>query len=405
MDLRSFEKRKREHIRLSLNEESQSLYSNGLDRIQLTHEALPDLNLNEVSISQEVFGEVLETPFFVSSMTGGWEESESLNLQLAEACERRSWLMGVGSQRGELECRAKAREWKNIRKLCSNVHLMGNLGLSQLIETPVSEVERLVEVLEAKAMVIHLNSLQEALQKEGTPRFFGGVKALSGLVKSLSVPVVVKETGCGFSKETLKRLNGIGLYAVDLSGMGGTHWGRIEGKRNPEQSFLSGIGETFASWGITTADSLMESQTVERDYQIWASGGLQTGLDAAKALAMGAHIAGFGKCVLKALMEGEEILNKFMAQVEYALRVSLFCTGSENIKALQVSEKWKKSLKIKNFLKALKGFSKLNYFERLDRLKAMGFLNSRQSLFLKSGGGGLSTDLAENLIENVIWLF
>ena len=336
-----FEKRKQEHMVLSLRDHVESNISTGLEDISLVHEALPDLNFDEVSLSQQTLGKQLGTPFFVSSMTGGWEESEKWNTKLAKICEKRSWVMGAGSQRGELEDPRKSKEWRNIRQACPDLILLGNIGLAQIISTPLAKIEQLVESLQAQAMQVHLNPLQEALQHEGTPFFKGGLQALKVLIKELSVPVILKETGCGFSKKTLERVNNQGLYAVDVSGLGGTHWGKLEGKRLPDGDFREGIGETFASWGVRTCDSLLYSREEKRDFKLWASGGLRNGLDAAKALALGAELVGFGKPILQALHKSEESLEQLMSKLEYELKVSLFCTGSSCIKDLR--DKWKKN--------------------------------------------------------------
>ena len=337
---KSFEKRKRSHISLSLKDYSQSQISTGFQNIRLQHESIPDLNFSEVSIHQKWQKRFLKTPFFLSSMTGGWSGSEALNLKLAKACEKHSWIMGVGSQRAQLFDSSKGREWKSIRKACPKLTILGNLGLSQALKTPLKQILSLVESLEAQGMIIHLNPLQEALQKEGTPDFRGGLKTLKRLVRELSVPLIVKETGCGFSRKTLDRLTDIGLSAVDISGLGGTHWGRIEGIRYDKTHFLSGIGETFSSWGVTTLQTLLYSREKSRDYDLWVSGGLRTGLDAAKALALGACLIGFGQPILKALYTGEDILDQTMSRLEYELKVCLFCTGSTNIEQLQKSKKW-----------------------------------------------------------------
>ena len=335
-----FEDRKKSHFFLSLDSDSQALSSTGFDKVQLIHSALPDLDIEQVSIQQKWRQHLLQTPFFVSSMTGGWSDSLSFNLKLAKACENRSWIMAVGSQRGQLEDSRKAKEWRQIRKACPKLILLGNLGLPQLLKVSLKQVLSLVDSLQAQGMIIHLNPLQEALQKEGTAQFKGGLKAIKKLVKESPVPVLVKETGCGFSRETLEQLTNIGLAVVDISGLGGTHWGRIEGRRyNRGEAFFK-IGDTFSSWGISTAQSLIYGCKKPRDYELWASGGLRTGLDSAKALAIGASWTGFGQIILKALHESETALDQLMSRLEYELKVSLFCAGSANIQELQRTKKW-----------------------------------------------------------------
>lgn len=335
-----FENRKRDHIRLSLSDQNQAIGESGLDRIALIHEALPELDLAQVSLSQTSLKKKHATPFLVSSMTAGHDRSTELNVLLARACEARGWRMGVGSQRRELGDAAAAKEWRDLRKRAPKVALLGNLGLAQLIQSKTSSVEKLVENLEASAMIIHLNALQECLQPEGTPNFRGGLKAIEKLCKTLSVPVIVKETGCGFSRATLKRLKSVGVAAVDVSGLGGTHWGRIEGARNVDASVMFEAAKSLASWGISTVDSVAEAVDLKPKYEIWASGGVRSGLDAAKLLAMGSNTVGFAKPVLEAALNGEEALLHRMSVFEYELKTVLFCTGAKNIAELQDKKVW-----------------------------------------------------------------
>lgn len=337
----SFEKRKQSHFSLSLNKNSQSSKSSDFDQIQLLHEALPEINLDQVSIEQSWQGQALKTPFFACSMTAGWSDSLSFNLKLAKACEKHSWIMGIGSQRGQLFDDSKTEECKKIRQACPQAIILANIGITQAIDLPLKNLMLLITSLQAQALTLHLNPLQEALQKEGTPQFKSGLQTIKKLVKNLPCPIIIKETGCGFSKNTLDMLTDIGVAAIDVSGRGGTHWGRIEGERYQKTDFQFGIGELFSSWGISTVDSLMHSQSKPRDYELWASGGCKSGLDAAKAIAIGAQRVGFANILLKALQLGEETLDKLMSRLAYELKISLFCTGSASLKELQSSKKWK----------------------------------------------------------------
>lgn len=335
-----FEGRKVDHIRLSLDTKNQADGLSGLDQVHLEHEALPDLDFSEISIQVQSLGQDLLTPFLVSSMTAGHADSTSLNLLMASACAERGWRMGVGSQRRELSEPEVASEWRQIRQLVPRVQLLGNLGISQLIRTETDQVEALVEALEAKAMIIHLNALQECLQPEGTPNFKGSLKAIERLCQTLSVPVVIKETGCGFSAATLARLKNIGVAAVDISGLGGTHWGRIEGDRNHASNIRRAAAESLASWGIPTVESMRNALALEVDYEIWASGGVRSGLDAAKLLAMGAQTVGFAMPILNAALLGERELLHKMSVLEYELKTALFCTGCSSVADLQSKKVW-----------------------------------------------------------------
>jgi len=331
----SYSQRKQDHINLALKEKNVQC-ENGLSKLRLIHEALPELNWDDVHLSTSFLGRKVPTPFFVSSMTGGFSSAVEINSVIAKACAGRGWMMGVGSQRKGLENSKALEEWIEIKNKFPEVLFLGNLGLSQLIHTPLEKVETLVRALGAVAMVIHTNSLQECLQPEGTPRFKGGLESLKGLSENLSVPVILKETGCGFSYKTLESLCGLGLKAVDISGYGGTHWGRIEGQRSLEDSIQFRASQTFALWGNSTIKSLYYAKSISPDYKIWASGGIRSGLDAAKSIALGADAVGFAMPALqKAIQGGMDLLIDWMGQIEYELKIALFCLGATKIKDIK----------------------------------------------------------------------
>lgn len=329
-----FEQRKRDHIELALDAKHQSHEHNLFDDYQFTHEAIPNLDFSMVNIALENYASHWSKPFFISSMTAGHENAAIINRNLMAACQERSWAMGVGSQRRELTDKNAFMEWASIRKNYPDVFLMANLGLAQVITTPLSQLQSLVDVLQAQAFIIHCNPLQEVIQPEGTPNFFGAWDAIDNLVAHLHVPVVVKETGCGFSTQTIERLNQRGIYAIDISGMGGTHWGRIEGSRTRDHQLLKQVAKTYANWGVPTAKILAESRNMLLQSQLWASGGIRHGLDAAKAIAMGATRVGIAKPVLAAAIESTDAVLMVMDTYEYELKVAMFCTGCKNIKAL-----------------------------------------------------------------------
>lgn len=333
-----FESRKQDHIRYALDAKNEASGLSGLDHVGLWHEPLPELDFSEINISQKTFGHQLSTPFLVSSMTAGHRAAPALNQMLAEACGARGWMMGVGSQRRELFDPEAAQEWTRIRKAAPKTVLLGNIGLSQLIESKPEEIKRLANNLEAAAMIVHLNPLQECLQPEGTPRFRGGLQALEQLCKTLSVPVVVKETGCGFGPKTLTRLRDVGIHAVDVSGFGGTHWGRIEGDRAQQDPVRAVAAQTFQNWGVSTLDSMIAARATQLPFAIWGSGGVRSGLDAAKLLALGAAVVGFAKPVLAAALTGVNTLDQMMQTIEFELRIALFCSGCANISDLQTKD-------------------------------------------------------------------
>lgn len=332
-----FEQRKADHIRLSLDPQTEATGLTGLDKITLCHEALPDIDFDDVSLNTVQLGKPVKTPFLVSSMTAGHKDALLINERLMACAQTQNWAMGIGSQRKEL-FNAKAHlEWLNLRKKFPKLRLFGNIGIAQVITSQTSDIQRLVDNLEADAMQIHLNPLQECIQGEGTPQFKGGYQAIETLCKALNVPVVIKETGCGISKSTMKRLNNTGIKALDISGLGGTHWGRIEGLRtkNLQQQQAA---HTFKNWGINTYHSLLSARTLNLDYEIWGSGGIRNGLDSAKLLALGATTVGFARPMLEAAIKSEEAIINYMQTIEFELKTALFCTGHANIQKLQENE-------------------------------------------------------------------
>ena len=340
-NLDEFTQRKKEHIQLALKTKHQARGKNSFQKIQLMHSALPEMDFSDVNISTKIFGKDIATPFIVSGMTGGWEGSLSINETIAQCCEKRGWVMGVGSQRRQMFDPEAGSEWRQIRKKHPKLILLGNIGLSQLIKTDLTIIEKLVSSLSADGMVIHTNPLQEALQVEGTPEFKGGLKAVKKLCQQLSVPVILKETGCGFSEKTFKQLSETNLLAVDISGYGGTHWGRIEGSRTPQEHPLYDQAKAFKHWGISTVDSLLFARKVKKSYEIWASGGIKNGCDAAKALALGASRIGLAKIIMEAALQGIETLEQQMARLEQELKIALFCTSCKTIEEMKQFTEWR----------------------------------------------------------------
>lgn len=327
-DYRQFEKRKQDHINLALMPVNQSSELNELDSISLTHEALPNLNFDDIDISTTRFNKKEPKPFIVSSMTAGHQGALDINRRLMDACTQSQWAMGVGSQRRELTDKEAFHEWAALRREFPYVNLYSNLGIAQIIHTSLGAIQSLVDVLQAKALIIHCNPLQECIQPEGTTHFRGSWEALENLAKVLSSPLIVKETGCGFSKESLRRLNNIGVAAVDVSGLGGTHWGRIEGHRAGHDAMRKRTAETFRNWGITTLQSVKDAAIMKPHFEIWGSGGVRHGLDAAKIFALGASTVGFAGPMLKAALHSPTEVVAQMDIIEYELKTAMFCTNS-----------------------------------------------------------------------------
>ncbi|KTD11580.1 isopentenyl pyrophosphate isomerase [Legionella gratiana] len=323
-----FEQRKQDHIKLALMPENQTTDLSTLDNIDLVHEALPDLNFDDVSIEGTRFGQAVKKPFLISSMTAGHRRAKHINRNLIEACAQNDWAMGVGSQRRELTDPKAAFEWQHLRQDFPEVHLYSNLGIAQLIETSITDILRLTDALQANALIIHCNPLQECMQPEGTTTYKGCWNALTNLVKNLPLPIIVKETGCGFSRETMIRLNDIGIAAIDVGGLGGTHWGRIEGHRAIHDPIRQQAAITFRNWGIDTATSVRLAMELKPSYEIWGSGGVTNGLNAAKLFALGATTVGYARPLLEAALKSSAQVSLCMQTIEYELKVAMFCTGS-----------------------------------------------------------------------------
>lgn len=331
-----FEQRKVSHIQHSLSDSVQTPHLSDLNRVHLVHEALPDFDFNEIDTRCSFFGYQAQYPLFISSMTAGHKAGTQVNETLARAAESHGWLMGVGSQRRELTDSEAFREWVGLRKVAPRAALLGNIGISQIITSTTDQIRALVEGLEARALIVHLNPLQEVLQLEGTPYFRGGLQALERLCGALPVPVIVKEVGCGISSSTAKRLQSAGVSVIDVAGLGGTHWGRIEGLRAQSSNGTSNlkfqVSETFKNWGLGLIESLLQVKSVADSCQVWASGGVRSGLDAAKLLATGASNVGLAQPILQALMEaGPEGLELKMQQVQLELKIAMFCSGSRTL--------------------------------------------------------------------------
>lgn len=320
--------RKAAHLNICQTTDVSSDGSAGWDSIQLPHHAAPELDFDAVSLTTKFLGQTYECPFLISSMTGGSPEGEALNAQLARFAEARGLPMGVGSQRVALENRSA--DFFSLRKVAPKARLFANLGLVQMnYGVSVDDCAWLVEKLEAQALILHLNPLQEAIQREGDRNFSNLLKRIGEIKKRVSVPVILKETGCGLDATTCRRAKNEGVDALDIAGLGGTHWGFIEGLRDEKRRAL---GEMFRSWGIPTVQALAEArEAVGDELPIIASGGLRHGLDAAKALFMGANFVGMAMPFLKKASEGEKALHDFLDLQKEALRIALFCCGMRDV--------------------------------------------------------------------------
>ncbi len=321
--------RKLEHIQLALEERMQH-GSRFFDHYDFVHEALPEMDMAAIDVSVDFLGKPLAAPLLISCMTGGTESSAVINRNLAAAAERAGIALGVGSQRKALEDMATAATFE-VRDVAPTVPLLANLGAVQLnYGFGIEECRRAVEMISADALALHLNPLQEAIQPEGQCDFSGLLPKIAELVHELEVPVVVKEIGCGISGATARRLFDAGVRIVDSAGLGGTSWARIEAVRASDHE----IGELFADWGVPTCDSIRQLAAIG-GLTVIGSGGVRSGLDAAKALHLGADLVGLAQPFLEAAMESAERVYERIQRTVQELRITMFCAGARDLAELR----------------------------------------------------------------------
>ena len=328
-------KRKEGHIEAVLSGEANARdVSAGFDRVRFEHCALPELDLNEIDLSTRFLGKPLCLPFLISSMTGGHAHAATINAVLAEAAETLGIALGVGSQRVALSGGGLEGTDRSLRRFAPNVPLFGNMGAAQLREFGTDAMRRAVDMIDADALIIHLNPLQEALQARGDTRWSGLLAQLEALCATLPVPVIVKEVGFGISVPVARRLTDCGVAAIDVAGAGGTSWSAVEGRMasDPAQAALA---EIYRDWGIPTATALRDIHEAMPQLPLIGSGGVRHGLDAAKAIRLGATLVGQAGPLLRAAIAGLEPLMAHFALLEQGLRLACFATGSPDLAALR----------------------------------------------------------------------
>ena len=330
--------RKADHIRICLDENVQcQQLTTGLEGYRFRHTCLPELDWQEIDLSTNFLGQSLGAPVLISSMTGGTEDAHRINLRLAAVAQTYGLAMGVGSQRVAVE-NPDLMQTFSVRRVAPDIVLMANLGAVQLnYSYGVDQCRQVVDSLEANALILHLNPLQEAVQSRGDTNFKGLLNKIESVCRQLPVPVIAKEVGNGISAPMVKRLLEAGIAAVDVAGAGGTSWARVESERatDPVQRRL---GQTFADWGIPTADCIIAARQVAPQLPLIASGGLRNGLDAAKTLALGANVAGLAFPFLRAASQSEDAVAALAEVLLAELKTVLFCTGQATVDALRQNE-------------------------------------------------------------------
>ncbi len=312
----------------------QSGLTTGLEKFRFEHNPLPELDLNEVTTELGFLGRNLNAPLLISSMTGGTDRAAQINRNLATAAQERRIAMGLGSQRVAIEDPARADTFA-VRSLAPDVLLLANLGAVQLnYGYGADQAQRAVDMIEADALVLHFNPLQEALQPEGDVNFGDLLPKIEALCAALAVPVIAKEVGWGISAGAARRLIEAGVSAIDVAGAGGTSWSQVEMHRatDPEQAALAA---EFVGWGIPTADAVQQIRQAMPDLPLIASGGLRGGLDLAKSIALGADLGGMAGPFLRAAAESDEAVVRLIDHTQRVLRVAMFATGSRDLAALR----------------------------------------------------------------------
>ena len=329
--------RKADHLRICLEDDVQfNRLTNGLDKYRFDHACLPELNLKEIDLSTKFLGKTLKAPLLISSMTGGTERAKTINSRLAIAAQKHGLAMGVGSQRIAVENPQVAHTFA-MRSLAPDAMLLANLGAVQLNYTyGLEQCLRVVDILQADALILHLNPLQECIQPHGDTNFKGLLGKIERLCQQIDVPVIAKEVGNGISQKMATRLIEAGVNAIDVAGAGGTSWAKVEGER-AENELQRRLGNTFANWGIATADCIVQIRAAYPELPLIASGGLRNGMEVAKAIALGADLGGLAFPFLKAASESEAAIDELIELLIAELKTVLFCTGNGNLAELKRS--------------------------------------------------------------------
>lgn len=327
----SIKDRKKDHVDLTVSGDVNYRQHTGFEGYRFIHNALPEVNTEEVTTEISFLGRTFAFPLFISSMTGGYTEAGAVNAVIAEFCENYNLPFGVGSQRVMLENKEEVSSFSVVRDRAPSAFIASNIGGAQLIGSlSKDKINLLIDSIEADAVIIHLNPLQELMQPEGDRNFKGIEAGIGQLVKEVSVPVIVKETGAGISGEVAERLLNRGVDVIDISGAGGTSWARVENKRKKQ----AGGEQAFDDWGNTTLQCLLEVQTLkdEYDFELIASGGIRSSFDVIKSLCLGANFSASAQPVIKAVVnDGYEGLEKLFLAWKKQAKTIMALTGCDTL--------------------------------------------------------------------------
>jgi isopentenyl-diphosphate Delta-isomerase len=334
----STKQRKADHIRICLEEDVQFRASSGLEKYRFTHHCLPEIDYADLDIKTTFLGKPLGAPLLISSMTGGTTQAQQINQRLAEVAQIYGLAMGVGSQRVAIEQTNTASTFQ-VRSIAPDILLFANLGAVQLnYGYGLEQCQRAVDLMQADALILHINPLQECIQPQGDLNFSGLLAKIAAVCEKLSVPVIAKEVGNGISGAMAKQLVDVGIQAIDVAGAGGTSWSLVESQRAPN-ALLRELGKTFGDWGTPTAECLIEIQQAYPQLPVIASGGLRNGLDVAKAIGLGAGLAGMALPFLQAADISTEAVIDRVELLLAELKTAMFCTGSHQLTELRQAGK------------------------------------------------------------------
>jgi isopentenyl-diphosphate Delta-isomerase len=326
----STKQRKADHIRICLEEDVQFRASSGLEKYHFTHRCLPEIDYADLDIKTTFLGKSLGAPLLISSMTGGTAQAQQINQRLAAVAQTYGLAMGVGSQRVAIE-QAQTAPTFQVRSIAPDILLFANLGAVQLnYGYGAEQCQKAVDLLQADALILHINPLQECIQPQGDLNFSGLLAKIAVVCEKLTVPVIAKEVGNGISAAMAKQLINAGVQAIDVAGAGGTSWSLVESQRAPND-LLKQLGRTFGDWGIPTAECLVDIHQTYPQMPLIASGGLRNGLDVAKSIGLGAGLAGMALPFLQAADISEEAVVDRVDLLIAELKTAMFCTGSRQL--------------------------------------------------------------------------
>ncbi len=333
--------RKIEHIDICLNEDVESKIPTGFSDIILIHKALPELSLDEINVETVFLGKKLKAPIIITGMTGGHPEAVEINKALAYVAEKLKIGIGVGSQRAALEDPSLTYTYSIVKEYAQSTLKIANIGFVQAKKYSTDLILKAIDMIDADALAIHLNPLQESVQIEGEKSFKEILSKIRELSMELPVPVIVKETGAGICKEIASLIaRETNVKAIDVAGLGGTSWSAVEMYRalRKKNYYAAEIAKDFWNWGIPTAISIIETRIGAPKLEVIGSGGVRTGLDIAKALAIGANVAGIALPALREAVKGIENLEKYLRRIIDELKIAMLLTGSKTLKQLRKTD-------------------------------------------------------------------